>query len=122
MVASVSVKLPKALEEKIRRIAAGAGLSPEEAIESLLEEPVKMREIPGVYFMEGATGRRARLIGGIDIWEVIGPYSVAGKDWDVLRASYPDTDEEILRTALRYNKAYPEEIEARIKSNLYGGE
>jgi hypothetical protein len=88
----------------------------------LLEESVKMREIPGIYFMDGPTGRRARLIGGIDVWEVIEPYYVAGKDWETLRASYPDPHEEVLRTALRYYESYPEEIEARIRRNFYGGE
>jgi uncharacterized protein (DUF433 family) len=54
---------------------------------------------------------------GLDVWEIIEPYVVAGKDWDALRESYPDTDEADLRSALRYYEAYPEEIEARIALN-----
>jgi hypothetical protein len=48
---------------------------------------------------------------------VIEPYLLGGKDWGVLRASYPDLDEAILRTSLHYYESYPEEIEARVALN-----
>lgn len=76
-----------------------------------------MREFPGVLFVQGPTGRRARLRDGPDVWEVLEPYLLAGKDWAVLRASYPDLDETVLRTALRYYESYPAEIEARVALN-----
>jgi hypothetical protein len=120
MVASVSVKLPKAIEEKIRRIAASEGRSLEETIGLLTEEALKTREFPQIFFMEGPAGRRARLFTGPDVWEVIEPYVVAGKSWDVLRASYHWLDEELLRTAVRYYEAYPDEIDARLALNRQG--
>ena len=83
----------------------------------LTEEAIKMREFPEIVFVDGPTGRRARLIGGPDVWEVLEPYLLAGKDWAVLRASYPDLDEALLRSALRYYESYPEEIEARVALN-----
>ena len=51
------------------------------------------------------------------MWEVIEPYLEAGKDWSVLRESYPDADEGKLRAAVRYYERYAEEIEARVALN-----
>jgi hypothetical protein len=34
-----------------------------------------------------------------------------------LRASYPETDRAILRSAVRYFETYPEEIETRVALN-----
>src|SRR3954453_5473938 len=120
MVASVSVTLPKTLEEKIRRIAASEHRSVEETIGLLTEEALKTREFPQIFFMDGPAGRRARLITGPDVWEVIEPYVVAGKNWDVLRASYHWLDEELLQAAIKYYEAYPEEIDARLALNRQG--
>lgn len=42
------------------------------------------------------------------------------QDPEVLRESYPDYDQAILHSALRYYEAYPDEIEARIALNQRG--
>lgn len=117
MVASVSVQLPETVEAKLRQIAADEHRSLAETIEALAVEALKAREFPGIYFMEGPTGRRARLHGGPDVWEVIAPYLYADKDWQVLRECYPSVSEQVLQTALRYYEAYPDEIDARIARN-----
>jgi hypothetical protein len=39
---------------------------------------------------------------------------LAGRDWAALRASYPEPDEGVLRTAVRYDESSPAEIEARV--------
>lgn len=122
MVASVSVSFPQSIEEKLRKIAATEHRSLGETVELLAKEALKTREFPQIFFMEGPAGRRARLITGPDVWEVIEPYVVAGKDWEVLRASYHWLDEEVLRAAVRYYEAYPEEIDARLALNWQGVE
>ena len=53
--------------------------------------------------------------------EVLEPYLLAGHDWQALVESYPDLDERVLRTALRYYAAYPAEIDARIALNQADG-
>ena len=73
-----------------------------------------MREFPDIVFVDGASGRRARFRDGLDVWEVVEPYLGAGKDWSVLRESYPEADEGKLPAAIRYYESYPEEIEARV--------
>jgi uncharacterized protein (DUF433 family) len=105
----MAAKLRSLPVEERERLAA--------SLQELAEEAIKMREHPDIYFMNGPTGRRARARGGIDVWEIIEPYFLEGKDWDILRASYPDIPEAALRAALRYYEAYPEEIEERIRRN-----
>jgi uncharacterized protein (DUF433 family) len=88
-----------------------------EMVRVLTEEAVKMREFPGIVFADGPTGRRATFRDGLDVWEVVEPYLLAGKDWSILRQSYPEVDEAKLRAAVLYYESYPDEIEARINLN-----
>jgi hypothetical protein len=105
------------MADKVRLIATLEHRSLADTVRGLAEEAIKMREFPEIVFVDGPTGRRARLIGGPDVWEVLEPYLLAGKDWAALRASYPDLDEALLRSAVRYYESYPEEIEARVALN-----
>src|SRR5262249_30527536 len=86
----------------------------------LVDEGLRMTEHPGVVFQDGPTGRRAGLVGGPDVWEVIRALKSA-------RAAEPELSEEdilglvevnsgvslrLLRTAVRYWTSYPDEIDA----------
>jgi hypothetical protein len=117
MSSPVSVRLPDRLDGKVRAIAALEHRSVAETMRVLAEEAIKTREFPDVVFVDGPTGRRARLIQGPDVWELLEPYVLGGRDWAVLRASYPTLDEALLRTAVRYYESYPEEIDARVALN-----
>jgi hypothetical protein len=82
-----------------------------------------MEEHPGILFRDGPSGRRAVLIGGPDVWEVIAVVRSA-------RAAEPDLDAEAVvglaaettglppgrvRVALGYWAAYPDEIEQQLR-------
>lgn len=117
MPSPVSLRLPKETAEKIQRIAAIEHRSIAEMVRILAEEALKTREFPDIIFTEGPTGRRATYRDGLDVWEIIEPYLLSGKDWSALRESYPDEPEAKLRAAVRYYESYPEEIAARIALN-----
>lgn len=117
MATPVSLRLPELLAEKVRAIALLERRSFAETVKVLTEEAIKMREFPDIVFTDGPTGRRATLVGGPDVWEVLEPYVLADGDWTALRESYPDLDEALLRTAVRYYERYRDEIEARIRLN-----
>ncbi len=119
MSAPLSLRLPDKLAAKIKRLATLEQRSLTDMVKLLAEEAIRMREFPDIVFRDGPAGRRASLRSGPDIWEVIEPYVTAGKDWDALRQSYPDLDESLLRVALRYYDAYPEEIDARVHLNQH---
>jgi hypothetical protein len=80
----------------------------------LLEEAIRMRRAPGVVFVDGATGRRAALAGGLDIWEIIATWQEGGKSYETLRQNYPWLSEGQLRAALAYYELYPAEIDSRL--------
>lgn len=120
MPAPVSLRLSDAVAEKIRHMASVEHRSLAEMTKLLVEEAIKLREFPEIVFTEGPTGRRATLRNGLDVWEILEPYVLARKDPKVLRESYPDYDQAILHSALRYYEAYPDEIEARIALNQRG--
>jgi hypothetical protein len=116
----LSLRLPGPLDEKVRAIAALEHRSVAETVRVLAEEAVKMREFPDVLFVDGPTGRRARFVQGPDVWEVLEPYVLDGRRWEVLCESYPELDEGLLRAAVRYYESYPAEIDARVALNQRG--
>lgn len=79
-----------------------------------------MDEHPGVMFREGTMGRRATLVGGPDVWEVIRAVrSARSAEPELGQAELLDLVEEntgvprrLLNTAVEYWAAYPEEVEA----------
>lgn len=117
MAAPISLRLPPAVADKIRRIATLEHRSLAETVRVLTEEAIKTREFPDIIFVEGPTGRRARFRDGIDVWEIIEPYLADHKSWETLRRSYPELEEAQLRSAIQYYESYPDEIEARVALN-----
>ena len=67
MAAPISVRLPRATEQKVRTLAAIEHRSLAEMVKLLAEEALKVREFPGITFTDGPAGRRATLINGPDV-------------------------------------------------------
>lgn len=103
-------------------VAAHPGWSGSSAANRFVDEALRMEDHPGVVYRDGPTGRRAVLIGGPDVREVIRAVRSA-------RASEPDlrADEivslvsantgaavRLVETAIRYWAAYPDEIDSWI--------
>ena len=80
MATPVSVRLSHITEAKVRQIAAIEHRSMADTLKVLTDEAIRQREFPDILFANGSTGRRAVLRNGPDIWEIIEPYVVAGKD------------------------------------------
>lgn len=110
------IRLPEQLEAEIEREMSLQGAGFTEVAVSLLREALRMRRVPGVVFMDGATGRRAVVAGtGLDVWEVVGQFREVGGDFDELKACYPWLTGGQLSAALDYYAAYREEIDARLE-------
>lgn len=75
-----------------------------------------MDDHPLVRYVDGPAGRRARLIGGPDVWEII---AVAQDNDGDLRetAAYLELPLGLVQAAAAYYGAYPQEIEERIERN-----
>lgn len=109
------IRISDQLDREITYESATRGKSWSAITNELLEEAIRMRRVPGIVFIDGPTGRRAALAGGLDVWEIVATWQHEGRSYDMLQQSYPWLTEPQLRAALAYYELYPQEINARLE-------
>lgn len=73
MTSPISVRFRQpSVADRLRREAAARSQSQSALAEELIDEGLRQRRHPLVTFRSGPAGRRAALVGGPDVWEVIG--------------------------------------------------
>jgi uncharacterized protein (DUF433 family) len=78
-----------------------------------LTEDEKMERVPGIIFVDGPTGRRARVAGtGLEVFEIIHGYETVDEDLEGLLEAFHWLKAEQILAALRYYREFPEEIDA----------
>jgi uncharacterized protein (DUF433 family) len=113
-----SVRLPENTVREIERLVRETGMDFSAVTKDLLSEAVKMRRCPGILFVDGVEGRRARIAGtGLEVWEVIATFRNLEKNLKRLQKTYHWLTSEQIRSALAYYSAYPEEIDKQIRKN-----
>jgi hypothetical protein len=98
------------------------GLTASSVAARLVDEGLRMEEHPGIIFRDGPMGRRATLVGGPDVWEVIRALRSArvaepalGEDAIMeLVADNTGVPLRLLRMALDYWASYPDEVDALV--------
>lgn len=79
-----------------------------------------MREFPGIIFRDGPTGRRASLIDGPDVWEIVADLRQAReREGDALAMLARGTGlrREQIELAAAYYDAHRDEIDEEIRAN-----
>ncbi|WP_370019634.1 hypothetical protein [Planotetraspora sp. GP83] len=112
------------LEKLTKFVAEHPGLSVSAAVNLLITEALRMEEHPGVLFRTGPSGRRAVIVGGPDVWEIIRAVKVTraaepdAQPDDVVRmvAEYSGIPQHQVRTAIRYWSAHSDEVDAQIEA------
>jgi hypothetical protein len=121
--AATPVRFDMAVAERLSSfVAANPGMSLSSAANRLVDEALRMNEHPGVVFRPGPTGRRAGLVGGPDVWEVVRAVKsargtepgLAEDDLLALIAENTGILVRLIRAAVRYWASYPDEIDAEI--------
>lgn len=115
-----SFRLPDELLERLDEEANSSGTSVTTLVTSLLDEGIKTRRFPGIVYRDGPTGRRAALVGGPDVWEVVRAVSEAkGRGETRLRAVANAHDLPLARArlAVEFYAAFPNEIDERIEAD-----
>lgn len=114
---NVSVRLDDRLAEKMRLRARAAGETLSDRLRRYAEEGARHDEHPMITFRDGPSGRRAGLIGGPDVWEIVMWSDDLGDVEDPARELAADglVTRPQVDAALHYRSAYPEEIQARIE-------
>ena len=110
-----SLRIPTEIAKAIEELSEASGQEFSTMTVELLTEATKMRRCPGIVFVDGPSGRRARLAAtGLDVWEVIATDRSVDGDPARLRQAYHWLSETQLRAALGYYSAYRDEIDRRI--------
>jgi hypothetical protein len=111
---------PGVLERLTAFVKAHRELSLSSANNQLVDEALRMHEHPLITFKDGPAGRRARLVGGPDVWEVIGAVrsvrdaepELAGDEVFAVVAETSGVPMPFLRAALAYWGDFPGEVDA----------
>lgn len=116
MSVNVSVRLDDSLAERLRLRARAAGESLSDRLRRYAEEGARRDEHPLITFRDGPTGRRAGVVGGPDVWELVMWLDDAAGEEDPVSALTAEhgITRSLIEAALRYRDAYPDEVEARI--------
>src|SRR6266581_2460496 len=100
-------------------VAANPGMSLSSAANRLVDEALRMSEHPGIVFRSGPTGRRAGLVGGPDVWEIVRDLKAAAREGatDPIEAVAAGTglDRRRIELAAAYYAAYPDDVDDRIR-------
>jgi nitrogenase molybdenum-iron protein alpha/beta subunit len=79
-----------------------------------IDEGMRLDRHPGIVFRDGPAGRRAVVIGGPDVWEVVAAARSAPEQGDELVAALAErvgVPPERIRIAVRYYAEFPDEID-----------
>ena len=115
-----SFRLPEELLDRLEVESCSAGTSVTQLVSVVLDEGLKTRRFPGVVYRAGPAGRRAALVGGPDLWEVVRDLAHApGRGMDRVENLAAETGlsaASVLLAADFYTE-FPEEIDALIDAN-----
>lgn len=96
--------------ERLRRRARLSGQTRTTLAERYLDEGLSMDEVPGIYFVDGALGRRPALMGtGLDVWEIVKVVKDSGSPQEA--AAYLEIEPRLVELAISYYGFNREEID-----------
>ena len=113
-----SLRIPRETFDDIEKIASETGREFSAIAKDLLAEAVKMRRCPGIVFVNGVRGKKAKIAGtGLDVWEIIATYKSVNNKFTRLRKAYHWLSGQQLQSAIGYYTAYRDEIDRLIEQN-----
>ncbi|MGH9190686.1 MAG: ribbon-helix-helix protein, CopG family [Acidimicrobiales bacterium] len=120
MARPTSFRLSEDLRSRLEDEASRRGASVTAVVASMLDEGLKTRRFPGIVYRDGPTGRRAGVLGGPDVWEIVRAVrDTPGNGEERIRSLAHQVDLPIsrVRSALDFYGAFPTEIDLRIEAD-----
>jgi nitrogenase molybdenum-iron protein alpha/beta subunit len=117
---SQPIRIGKETLQTLRERSRGTGEPLARLAEQYIEEGLRADRHPGVFFREGPAGRRAVVVGGPDVWEIVSALRGAPEKGEALVSALAQRlgiGEDKIRVAIRYYGEYPEEIDSWIAAN-----
>lgn len=103
--------------EALRRRSNESGEPMARLAQRYIDEGLRIERHPGIFFRDGPAGRRAVVVGGPDVWQIIVAVRGAperGEDMIGALADRLGIPEQRIRIAVRYYAEYPVEIDRHI--------
>lgn len=120
MTTPLSIRFDDTLLTRLRRRASAImGSNTSALAQRLVDEGLRMSDHPGVIFKDGATGRRAALAFGPDVWEIIKFLREVDERGSAALEAAAEVfalDINRITTAVAYYGDYSEEIDAEIEA------
>jgi uncharacterized protein (DUF433 family) len=111
------MRLRRAVRTGLEQAAARARRSVSEVAQELIEEGLRMRECPGIYFATEPSGRTAKIAGtGLGVWEVLRDF-VQDEDVDRVRRAFPQLSSAQINAALIYYRRYRDDVIRQVDAN-----
>ena len=121
-----SVRLSDDVLRRLGDLAGRRGTSVSSTIERLLDEALRREAHPGITFRDGPSGRRAGLVTGPDVDEVVrtlrAVQAEVHEDAVAVVARTMSLSEAQVRTAVAYYADHTAEVDARIAANEQAAE
>jgi hypothetical protein len=113
---------PEVLRRLNAYVAAHPGTTLSSAGNRLVDEALRSHEHPSVIFRDGPAGRRARLVGGPDVWQVIqavhsarrADHALTGAEVVEVMSETSGVPAALVRAAIAYWADYPAEVDALV--------
>jgi hypothetical protein len=117
---SEAVRIESETLRALRERSAQSGEPIVRLAQRYISEGMRLDRHPGIFFRDGAAGRRAVVIGGPDVWEVIAAARSAPEHGQQLVSALGErtgSPVEKIRAAIRYYGEFPEEVDRFIAAN-----
>lgn len=112
-----TIRLRQSLRRDLEATAARTRRSLADVAQELIEEALRMRHCPGIYFADEPSGRTAKVGGtGLGVWEGVRDFN-RNYDTDRIRKGFPQLSRAQITAARMYQARYRQEIQAEINAN-----
>jgi hypothetical protein len=120
MARPTSFRLEEQLLNRLGHAAKAASISVTSLVSTLIDEGLKTRRFPGIVYRDGETGRRAGVVGGPDVWEIVRAVKeTPGKGDARVRRLVEELglSRDRVGLAVDFYTAFPTEIDERIAAD-----
>jgi nitrogenase molybdenum-iron protein alpha/beta subunit len=117
---SQPIRIGKETLQVLRERSKGSGEPIARLAERYIEEGLRADRHPGVFFRDGPAGRRAVVVGGPDVWEIVSAVRSAPEKGEALVSALAERlgiSDSKIRVAIRYYADYADEVDAWIAAN-----
>jgi uncharacterized protein (DUF433 family) len=112
-----TMRLRRSLRNLLQETAARYRRSLADVAQELLDEALRMRQCPGIYFADEPSGRTAKIGGtGLGVWEVLRDFT-KDQNPEQIRKAFPQLLQAQVTAALMYYTRYRDEVQAKIDAN-----